>query len=961
MIATSTGGPRALGELVPDLPAPLGAGALIVQHMPAGFTASLAAPPGRRLAADGARGRGRRAPRARPRPARARAAATCASASDRARLSDEAPESAACARAPTSRSPTPRASTASALVLVVLTGMGRDGLAGAEEVSAAGGRVLVEAESTCTVYGMPRAVAEAGLADAVARRCPGDRREPRSPAELPHDRRATAAGARRPTTTSRSARASAASAASTCSSTSAARWSGASAPSPSAAASRACPPTCSCCAATADELDEFLDRVTINVSQLWRNPEQWTCSRARPARAGRAAGRVRAWSAGCSYGAEAYTLAAVCREAGPARAVSIAGTDIDRRMVARARDAATSRAEDARTAPGRRCKRWFEREGGGWRPSRELRAAACASRPATCCAMRVAPGSYDLVLCRNTVIYFTEAVRDALHARLAEPCVPAATSSSARPSASPTPRALRPRDRPAPSPTEEPDGTSDYLPMFLAEGREHLQQLNLAVVRIEENPDDRETVDEIFRIAHSLKGMSATMGFAGIAALTHEMEDVFELLRQRAGGLGREAIDVLLECLDALEGAVESIDATGAEERSTPTPLVERLRGLVRDAQARAGRAATARRGRAAILAGAPAARRVSASACTSPTTCRCRPCAPSWCSARSGTRRAARLAARRARRRRLRRPRIEAWLVTRRRADERARRAAAGAVPDVAEALAERSPRRADRDDRPSPSGVRAPPRRRGAAAGAPRPRAVQGRRRRVRVDAERLDELMHHMGELVVHRTHVESLAAEAGVPGPHARDAGPHARLAGAAGDGHAGPDDPGRGRLPALPAPRPRPVVEAGQAGGARARRQGDRARPHRRRRARRPDRPPRAQLARPRPRGRRRSASPPASPPTGRAQISARHAGGNVVITVRDDGRGIDPARVARKAVERGLITAEPAESVDAARAAELLFAPGFSTAEVTSDISGRGVGMDAVRTVDPRARRRGRC
>ena len=58
---------------------------------------------------------------------------------------------------------------------------------------------------------------------------------------------------------------------------------------------------------------------------------------------------------------------------------------------------------------------------------------------------------------------------------------------------------------------------SEYLPMFLAEAREHLQELNLAVVRIEEQPDDRETVDEIFRIAHSLKGMSATMGFDQVA------------------------------------------------------------------------------------------------------------------------------------------------------------------------------------------------------------------------------------------------------------------------------------------------------------------------------------------------------------------------------------------------------------------------------------------------------------
>ena len=84
-------------------------------------------------------------------------------------------------------------------------------------------------------------------------------------------------------------------------------------------------------------------------------------------------------------------------------------------------------------------------------------------------------------------------------------------------------------------------------------------------------------------------------------------------------------------------------------------------------------------------------------------------------------------------------------------------------------------------------------------------------------------------------------------------------------------------------------------------------------------------------------------------PTGTLTISAEHAGGNVVITVADNGRGIDPARVAAKAAERGLIAPELVDSIDSARAVELLFSPGFSTAEFTSDISGRGVGMDAVR------------
>jgi two-component system chemotaxis sensor kinase CheA len=87
------------------------------------------------------------------------------------------------------------------------------------------------------------------------------------------------------------------------------------------------------------------------------------------------------------------------------------------------------------------------------------------------------------------------------------------------------------------------------------------------------------------------------------------------------------------------------------------------------------------------------------------------------------------------------------------------------------------------------------------------------------------------------------------------------------------------------------------------------------------------------------------------PETGTLEISARHAGGNVIISVRDDGHGIDPAKVAKKAADKGLIPAELIETIDAKAAAELLFHPGFSTAEVTSDISGRGVGMDAVRTI----------
>jgi len=173
-----------------------------------------------------------------------------------------------------------------------------------------------------------------------------------------------------------------------------------------------------------DELDAFLDRVTINVSHLWRHEEQWDAlTRDVLPDIARRAGRVRAWSAGSSYGAEAFTLAAVCREAVPNVGASIVGTDLDRRMVARARTGEFS-AEDARTAPAALMHRHFEPlEGGAWRASRTLRQMVRFEQ-GDLLRMPVPRNRYDLVMCRNTVIYFTEEVRDALHRRLVDALAP---------------------------------------------------------------------------------------------------------------------------------------------------------------------------------------------------------------------------------------------------------------------------------------------------------------------------------------------------------------------------------------------------------------------------------------------------------------------------------------------------------------------------------------------------------
>jgi two-component system, chemotaxis family, protein-glutamate methylesterase/glutaminase len=166
VIATSTGGPKALGELVPALPATLGAGTLIVQHMPPGFTGLLAQRLDKtsRLNVREATGGEALAPgHAYIAPGGRHLRLT---ADRRLELGGDDKIGGVCPRADLTIADAAKI-YGRRMVLAVLTGMGKDGLQGAEAVHRAGGRVLVEDASSCTVYGMPRAVEEAGLAHHV--------------------------------------------------------------------------------------------------------------------------------------------------------------------------------------------------------------------------------------------------------------------------------------------------------------------------------------------------------------------------------------------------------------------------------------------------------------------------------------------------------------------------------------------------------------------------------------------------------------------------------------------------------------------------------------------------------------------------------------------------------------------------------------------------------------------------
>lgn len=380
---------------------------------------------------------------------------------------------------------------------------------------------------------------------------------------------------------------------------------------------------------------------------------------------------------------------------------------------------------------------------------------------------------------------------------------------------------------------------SEYIELFLAEARENLETLNTAIVGVEADPTDIANVDVVFRVAHSIKGMAATMGYDQIAHLTHAMEDVFALLRERAGGLHRDAIDVLFECMDMLSKMVEEVAEHG-ESRTDPNLLEESLRGLLRDRDDSAG-------------------------------------------------------------------PEVRAAV-------------AEAVVGDVQ--LPEQS---ADLV---------------GAAVKDAQSRAT------VRVEAARLDTLLHMIGELVVRRSAVEQLAIENG-----------DTRLVAAVGEltraSQSVQDMVMRVRMVPIDtafARLPRLVRDLSHQLGKEVLLEIEGRDTELDRTAVDALVEPLMHLVRnaidhgiEMPDARKNAKKSEA----GNLLIAARHEGGEVVIAITDDGAGVDTDAVIERARERGIIGED---AIDADQAIELLFTPGFSMRAEVTDVSGRGVGMDAVRS-----------
>lgn len=122
---------------------------------------------------------------------------------------------------------------------------------------------------------------------------------------------------------------------------------------------------------------------------------------------------------------------------------------------------------------------------------------------------------------------------------------------------------------------------SQYLEIFLDETKEHLQNLNTQILELEQDSENMDTVNEIFRAAHSLKGMAGTMGYKRMQNLTHDMENVFSEVRNGNIKVQPNMIDILFQCLDALEGYLANIQESSDEGTDDNEPLIKALNDIL--------------------------------------------------------------------------------------------------------------------------------------------------------------------------------------------------------------------------------------------------------------------------------------------------------------------------------------------------------------------------------------------
>ena len=120
-----------------------------------------------------------------------------------------------------------------------------------------------------------------------------------------------------------------------------------------------------------------------------------------------------------------------------------------------------------------------------------------------------------------------------------------------------------------------------YLEIFIDESSEHIQTLSDCIMTLEQEPDNKDTINEVFRAAHSLKGMAGTMGFKRMQHLTHDMENVFQEVRSDKIKVDSSMIDLLFKCLDAIDKYVENIKESSDEGTEDNELIIKELNDFI--------------------------------------------------------------------------------------------------------------------------------------------------------------------------------------------------------------------------------------------------------------------------------------------------------------------------------------------------------------------------------------------
>ena len=517
---------------------------------------------------------------------------------------------------------------------------------------------------------------------------------------------------------------------------------------------------------------------------------------------------------------------------------------------------------------------------------------------------------------------------------------------------------------------------NQYMDMFLDESHEHLQSLNEGLLRLEENMEEISAVNDIFRNAHTLKGMSATMGFAKIAELTHEMEDVLDLVRKEQLKLNEDIMDTLFKCLDSLEQMVDSVGNGEAEDVVDVSDLVAKLSSISKGTPAPAEAAPSA-------AAAAPAADGASSDLGIDDIDIdvmkKAKEAGMNIFHVKVTLMESCVLKAARSvmvmhaldevgdviksvpPAEDLEQEKFEHSfdVVIATSADTEAVKNAVDTVSEIEDiGVEELDPDALGKQIEPAPAQTApaaapaakkpaAPAKKAGAksAPAAKKPHQSQS----VRVDIEKLDTLMNLMGELVINKVRLEQI-------GQTHRMSDLMETLEQM--DRVTGDLQNIVMKVRMVPVSAvfnrfPRMVRDVSKELGKEINLtiEGEETEL---------DRTVIDEIGDPIMHLLRNSLdhgveSPDAREAKGKSRVGevgliARHEGNNVVIMITDDGAGIDADKIRRKAVEKGMISQSEADSLDDADAVRLIFLPGFSTAEQITDISGRGVGMDVVRS-----------